>query len=304
MAAAAERPLTGVQAVAVDGRTGDLYALTHDALIRYDPAGQQVLAQAMVGREPAGLAVDAGRERVYVASGERGAILAFDSRTLALRADASGFIQPGGLALVGDRLFAADAQAGTVHMLMADDLTRMTVTAVGPGPYALAALPTHGLVFVALSGGDGVARLDATTGALLGVTPLGGLGHPQGLVADDAAGKVYVLYLLSARYRQIAVLDAATGRVERIIPATLDRPLAFASALAFDGPAGRLLVGDSAGVFAYDLHRNLWEPAAVIATRGPAPIFGLVVDPERDALYVSERGDRTGRLLKGEMLRP
>jgi hypothetical protein len=153
-------------------------------------------------------------------------------------------------------------------------------------------------VFVAQSGGRGIAMLDATTGKLLGVTPLDGLGHPQGLVADAEAGKVYAIYLLSMRYRQIAILDAAAGAVERIIPATLDRPLTYASALALDATKRRLLVGDSRGILGYDLRRDAWERDPIARTSGPAPIFGLAVDERRAAIYTSSLADRAGRLLK------
>ncbi len=130
------------------------------------------------------------------------------------------------------------------------------------------------------------------------MTALGGLGHPQGMVADAQAGKVYVIYMLAPRYRQIAILDGVTGAVERIIPATLDRPLTYASALALDAARGRLLVGDSTGVLAYDLRQNAWARAPIAETRGPAPIFGLAVDASREALFTSSLADRAGRLQR------
>jgi hypothetical protein len=107
-----------------------------------------------------------------------------------------------------------------------------------------------------------------------------------------------VLYLLSPRYRLISVLDGVTGAVERVIPATLDRPLTDASALALDAARGRLLVGDSTGILAYDLRTNAWARAPVAETRGPAPIFGLAVDATRGALFTSSLADRAGRLQR------
>jgi len=292
------QPPAGIQALALDARSGALYVVGQDTLARYDPAGRQILAQASIGRESGGIVLDEARGRVYVASGEQAALLALDARTLAPIARVGGFTQPGGVALAGDRLFVADTPAGAVRVLAADDFRVTAITQVGPGPYALAALPGQGHVFVAQSGGDSVARLDAVTGALVGVTPLGGLGHPQGMVADAQAGKVYVLYMLSPRYRQIAVLDGVTGAVYRVIPATLDRPLTDASALALDAARGRLLVGDSTGILAYDLRTNAWARAPVAETRGPAPIFGLAVDATRGALFTSSLADRAGRLQR------
>jgi len=295
---AEDQPPAGVQALAFDARSGDLYIVGQDTLARYDPTGRQVLAQTRVGQEPGGLVLDAARGRVYIASGEQGALLALDARTLALIAAVGGFAQPGGAALAGDQVFVADTQAGVVRAIAADDFRVTAVTEVGPGPYALAALPAQGRVFVAQSGGDSIAWLDAATGGLAGVTALDGLGHPQGMVADAQAGKVYVIYMLSPRYRQIAVLDGLSGAVERIIPATLDRPLTFAAALALDAARGRLLVGDSTGILAYDLAANTWADAPVADARGPAPIFGLAVDPANATLFTRSLADRAGRLQR------
>jgi uncharacterized repeat protein (TIGR01451 family) len=218
--------------------------------------------------DPANLALAAEDGTIYVASPERHAVLALDAATRAVRAIAPGFQQPGGLAVLhdatlGDRLFAADTLAGTVRVLDADDLRTLAETAVGPAPYALAAAPAAGHVFVALTGGDEVAMLDAA-GNLVATTSLGGLGFPQGMAIDPTDGRVYVSYALAPRYGQIAVLDGATGALVRTIPPTLDRPLTGAGRLMITqagvDPAGRrLLVTTDQGVLTYDLDAGMWR---------------------------------------------
>ncbi len=201
----------------------------------------------------------AGDDMRYVADGDR--VVALDNATSQVRAVAAGFMQAGGLARAGDRLFVADTLAGTVRVLAADDLRPLADIPVGPGPYAVAVLPATGRIFVALTGGtDEVAVLDMAGLRLLGTTHLGGLGYPQSLVADETTGRVYVLYLLSPRYRQIAVLDGVTGAVLEVIPATLDRPLTNAATLALDPVGRRLLVRTSGGsVLDYDLATSAWR---------------------------------------------
>jgi DNA-binding beta-propeller fold protein YncE len=220
------------------------------------------------GSDPANLVLAGENGTIYVASPERDAVLAVDAATRAVRAIAPGFQQPGGLAVLhdatlGDRLFAADTLAGTVRVLDAGDLRMLAETAVGPGPYALAAAPETGHAFVALSGGDAVAMLDAA-GTLLATTRLGGLGFPQGLAVDPTDNRVYVSYALSPRYGQIAALDGATGAIVRIIPPTLDRPLTGAGRLMITqagvDPAGhRLLVTTDQGVLPHDLDAGMWR---------------------------------------------
>jgi DNA-binding beta-propeller fold protein YncE len=58
-----------------------------------------------------------------------------------------------------------------VRVLDAIDLRTLAETAVGPGLYALAALPEASHVFVALSGRDTVVMLDASGGLLTTTTP-------------------------------------------------------------------------------------------------------------------------------------
>ena len=232
------------------------------------------------GGDPANLVLADHGGTIYVSSPERHVVLALDAATLTVRAIASGFQQPGGLALLhdatlGDRLFAADTLAGTVRVLDAGDLRTMAETVVGPGPYALAAVPEASHVFAALSGGDEVAMLDAS-GDLLTTTRLGGLGFPQGLAVDPTDGRVYVSYALSPRYGQIAALDGATGVIVGIIPPTLDRPLAGAGRLAItlaaNDPAGhRLLVDTDQGLLTYGLDAGMWEDVSVGDRATPFP---------------------------------
>jgi DNA-binding beta-propeller fold protein YncE len=298
-------PAVSVQALAVNPDTGYVYLVSNGNLSQYDPATGRVMTQTSVGVDPAGIVVDSAGNRVYVASGERHAVLALDATTLAVQASAPGFQQPGGLALLEDRLFAADTLAGTVRVLAADDLRTVAETEVGPGPYAVEALRSAGRVFVALTGSDEVAMLDAH-GFRLTTTHLGGLGFPQGLAADETTDRVYVVYALSPHYQQIAALDGATGEVVQVIPATLDRPLTGAEALVVTGasgsPAGhRLWVSTGEGVLAYDLDRGQWEDAPLARNDGPAPIFALAVDEGRNLLYQAGPAYRSARWEKIEL---
>jgi DNA-binding beta-propeller fold protein YncE len=217
---------------------------------------------------------------IYVASPERHAVLALDAATLAVRAVAPGFQQPGGLALLhdaalGDRLFAADSLAGTVRVLDAGDLRLLVETAVGPGPYALAAAQETGHVFAALTGGDEVAMLDAS-GRLLATTRLGGLGFPQGLAVDPKDGRVYVSFALSPRYGQIAALDGVTGAIVQVIAPTLDRPLTGAGRLVVtqsggSSPARLLQIDGPAGPLTYNLDTREWIDARPGDDSTPTP---------------------------------
>lgn len=307
LTAATERasgPSAAVRSLAVDPMSGYLYLAGDDGLVLYDPATGSTLAQAAIGRQPRGIVLDArppaeeAASRVYVVSGERGAVLALHAATLALLGEATGFVQPGGLALANGRLFVADTAAGSVAILDASDLQELGMIPVGPGPYAVAALPETRRVFVALSGGDGVAVLDADTAALLTTTRLGGLGHPQDLAADRARGWVYVLYPLSPRYRQIAILDGATGDLVRVVPSALDRPLAAAEALALDPRSGRLWVSAAEGMYAFDPAGGAWTRLPGDSGRGPAPVFGLALDANRGSLFAIQPRPAAIRLFE------
>ena len=235
---------------------------------------------AVAGGDPAGIVFDDEGGTIYIASPERRAVLALDASTLAVRAIATGFQQPGGLALLrhatlGDRLFVADTLAGTVRVLAANDLRTLAETYIGPGPYALAAVPATGHVFAALTGGDEVAMLDAS-GSLLNMTRLGGLGFPQGLAVDVADSRVYVSYALSPRYGQIAALDGMTGAIVRVIRPALDRPLTDAGRLAItraggDRPARLLQIENAAGPLTYNLDTDKWLDARSGTEPTPAP---------------------------------
>jgi len=291
--------LTAVHALAVDPVSGHLYLLSDDTLTLYDPAGQRVLARASVGKGATALLLEDGQgsrqgaRRVFVTSAGHAAVLALDAATLEVKGSAPGLRQPGGLAVANGRLFAADTAAGTVHWFALSDLRPLGTVEVGPGPYAMAALPSLGRVFVALTGSDGVAVLDSSSGTVLAVTALGGLGQPQGIVADEGAGVVYVVYALAPRYRQIAALDGVSGAVVDVIPATLDHPMTDSEALAVVGAAvgfsgRRLLVGSSQGIMIYDLARRSWAGLLPLAGHSPVPIFGLAVDGQRGVVYTAK----------------
>jgi ligand-binding sensor domain-containing protein len=74
-------------------------------------------------------------------------------------------------------------------------------------------------------------------------------------------------------------------------------------ALALDPERGRLLLGDRSGLLVYDLARGQWMQMLPAPWQGPAPAFGLAVDPARGIVYAASLGDRAGRWTRYEVTR-
>ncbi len=292
-------------ALAVDPNTGHLYLADDTTLTLYDPAHGHVLARVLLDVGPGGLVVDAGTRastgHVFVASREHKAILALNAQTLAVRRKArrtsacrAGW--PRSRPQTEPYASSPPTPWPARSLVSAGDLRTLTEVAVGAGrmPWpAGSGADAGGRVFLALTGDAGVAVLDADTAVRLTVTPLDGLGFPQGLAVDEAGARVYVIYTLSPHYRQIAALDGDTGAIVEIIPAALDRPLTGAQALAVDPVQRRLLVSAEEGVFAYDLARGGWTTAPdapLIARRCAAPISAWPSMPAAPVYLASPAG--------------
>jgi uncharacterized repeat protein (TIGR01451 family) len=286
-----------VQSLSVHPRTGWLYAISEEPLTGggmltvTDPASGLVLARAMTGGQPRGMALDPVAGQLYVASWEPGRVTVIDAHSGEQQAEAGGLHRPSGLALVdtgGDSgtprdLVVAETARDRLVIIDASSAERKGEIRVGPSPYTLAASGDGPLVYVALAGGDQVAVVNVSRYQVMARAHLGGLGLPLDIAVDHHADRVYVLYLLTPRYRNIAILDGRSGERLGVIGANLEQPLDTARSLAVDGARQRLYVSDASGVQVYSTTTTEW--LATLPASGPASPFALAVDIVRGQLY-------------------
>lgn len=261
------QPPSAAEALTLDRPTGSIYSAGAGFLRLHNGDGS-LRAQIAIGAQPQQLMVDvqtlylsnwgdeAKREWIGVIQDQQrtvesltpppaGVVELRDPVSGVLRASVAGLDRPSGLATNRAGLWIAET--GADRLLLVDPQTgaaRGALTIPG-APYVLAAAEDG--VFVALPGANRVAFVD-NSGAIRWQTELDGLGLPQDLVYDVAADRLYVLYLLSPRYGQIAILDGGSGAILERIEPTLKRPLRNASALDLDETRGQLLISTEQGI--------------------------------------------------------
>ncbi|MBX2996869.1 MAG: DUF11 domain-containing protein [Caldilineaceae bacterium] len=134
-----------------------------------------------------------------------------------------------------DRVILVDPESGALRKQIA----------IPGSPFVVRAAETG--IFVTAPGTNQVIAID-NEGRFRWQTTLDGLGLPQDLLYDAAAGRLFVLYFLAPRYGQIAILDADSGEILTRIEPTLRRPLQLASALSLDENGQTLWVHTAAGI--------------------------------------------------------
>lgn len=253
-----------IESLAVDSR-GHLYTAGEGQLQGFDaqglllfqaPSGQrprQILAQgtnllvANWGADPmggwVGVRTDAQATTADLRNSPNGTVELRDANSGALRGAIPNLRRPSGLALTSAGLWIAET--GGDRLLLADPATGQIrrELALDGAPYVLRGGPDG--VFVTLPGKNSAAFVDSN-GAVRWQTELDGLGLPQDMTYDSRSNRLYVLYLLSPRYGQVAVLDGGSGAIVDKIEPTLSRPLRGAYALALDA-RGHLLVSTAHG---------------------------------------------------------
>jgi YVTN family beta-propeller protein len=255
-----------------------------------DPASGAVLARVSIGQQPRGMALDPVAGRLYVTSWERGSVAVFDARSGQRLAEARGLLRPNGLALAGGQLYVAETAAHRLLILDSKTAERRGEIELGPGPYTLAASADGERVYVALAGSDEVAVVETAQDEVIARTALGGLGFPQDIAVDTTTGRVYVVYLLAPRYRNVTIINGRSGKQVGVIAANLELPLDGAQALAVDAARQRLYVSDAGGLQVFSTTTNRWLETHPV--EGPANPFGLAVDPRRGQVYAALPGDK------------
>lgn len=149
--------------------------------------------------QPSGLVSDSRRNRLYVASKDKKQVVVWDEigrkniKTIPVGAN------PWGLGLVNDRLFVANYKSGTVSVINAATMTKMTdinlnnsrapVQCAG-GPANVAVNSITRRVYVAMYGAARVAVVDATNNTLIDCLPTG--GGTFGVAVNPELNQLYV----------------------------------------------------------------------------------------------------------------
>ena len=161
----------------------------------------------------------------------------------------------------------------------------VTSTTLGPSAYNLAFVPGNRAYVQYRSGTNGVAVMNATTGALLGrvVTPNGG---PGDIAIDPTTG--HALAVGGSIERQIWVVNGSTLALETPIPLPIP-----AYRIAVSAELGRVYVGgpedeDSSGNQTYSVYAiDLATGAVVGQVQMPTFPQELVVDDAAGRVYVA-----------------
>ncbi|MCL7714964.1 YncE family protein [Stenotrophomonas sp. CPCC 101365] len=159
----------------------------------------------------------------------------------------------------------------------------------------------RGKAFVSATGGNHIAVFDAATlqpaaDIEIASSLRGGQFTPMSLALDAEAGKLYTVSISSP---EAAVIDVASGKVEKVIPLSNAES---ASGVAWDAGAKRLLVASqgSDNLLIVDPASGRIEHDVAV---GAAPL-NIAVDPVSGLAYVSSRAsgnlavvDRSGTLV-------
>jgi YVTN family beta-propeller protein len=191
-----------------------------------EPAASKAASSARTSHFRSGLAVDAGRKRLYALDVDRGTISQFDLETLKELKSSTAGTRPYDVVLArnGLHLFVSDWAGRKVRVLDPGDLHTVAQVPVGEHPTQIAVHPGDDRIFVACASSNCVSVIDTRRGivtetintALFPQAPEG--STPDALaVAPD--GKT--LFVANADNNNIAVIDIAApsrSQVKGFIP--------------------------------------------------------------------------------------
>ncbi len=176
------------------------------------------LSTVWVGQEPRGLAVAAGRGRVYAALHLAPVVSVIDTSASALAASISLGNGKGGNGIAydpaSDRIFIANYFTANVSRTGAADGANLAELSASWQPNGVAVDPVTGITYTANFGRNTISLLDGDTGALLAEAPGG--GGPSFIALDPRRGRFYVTNYLGAT---IGIYDLTSGALLKTLPA-------------------------------------------------------------------------------------
>jgi hypothetical protein len=224
------------------------------------------------------LALDAGRQRLFVAELGNDTVAVVDLAAGRMTSRIKGVAEPQGVVFAPevDRLFVTSGETGSVASFAGAALQPLPEVALGADADNIRYDPAERELFVGYGNG-GLARLAAVSGAEIEAIVLA--GHPESFQLASAGGSIFVNV---PDARDIEVVDRARGAVR------VRWPLAGARAnfaMALDEPHQRLIVATRDPAALLVLDTTTGKEAARSASCGDAD--DVFYDAGRARLYVS-----------------
>ncbi|HEX4935123.1 MAG TPA: beta-propeller fold lactonase family protein [Gemmatimonadaceae bacterium] len=246
-----------------------------DTVTVVDTATNARVGAIAVGRNPLGVAVSPGGDRVFVVNGNSNSVSVIDVASGTVRATITVGTTPYGVAVdpAGAYAYVTNRNSNNVSVIDVAALAVVATIPVGATPYGVAATATR--VYVGNYLGSSVSVIDLPSRAVVATLPVG--ARPFGLALDGAGARLYVGSWSEAR---VQVIDTATLSVVASIPVGASP---FGIAVRPDGSAAYVANYGSNSVSVIAAASN-----AVIATVpvGSSP-RGISLTPDGARLYVT-----------------
>ncbi len=152
------------------------------------------------------LAVDEASGWLWTTLPDVGTVVALD-RAGQIVAHAEDLGRPTGLAVGDGRIYVADSIGRRLAVLDATSGAVLRWAELRAAPCPVAWDAATGRLFVGLMGEGAILVLQEDSLEPLGEVRIGGTGFPQQLVVDAAAGRLYVVHALSAKYGAVTAID-------------------------------------------------------------------------------------------------
>jgi len=245
------------------------------------PSGVSAKSFVLPG-PPQAIGADSANDQLYVACPESGAVTALNGSTDTFATNFSIPDQPSDIVVDGSTgtVFVVDQGTSVrdANLTVIDPATDRTTASIRLTADLLGVTfdPTLDSVEVADQWGNVTYRADGSTGAVLGLAPVGDL--PGESVYDPTNGYLYVMNVASST---VTAIDGAGAPV-----ATYPTGL-IPSGIAVDGPRGLLFVcTDFGNVTVIDLAHPATRASIVV--RADDLLKAVAYDPHSDRVYVAD----------------
>jgi YVTN family beta-propeller protein len=257
-----------------------------DTVSVIDRSLDRVVSVVAVAARPRGIAVARDTSRAFVVNSGSHTLSVVDVNTnrvthsthLEVGASASDAV----ITPDGRTLYVTNTALNSVSVIDAQSFQTIRTVAVGLRPWALALIPSRAGLLVANSVSNTLSLIDTSRNAVAATIPVD--FQPSNLAVNASGSLAFVPHLGSPRLSIVSLSSLKTVK-------TLTVGVAAAALPEGDGSVGRLFVAGtrSRRVSLFDITLNAELDSIAV---GEEPRY-LALDPDREKLYVVNRGSDT-----------